>query len=142
MASPVEDRILYVDQEEESDVARPRPLAMVLVGLAMVAGILYLARELTSDGPSKSVSTLDPIATVAELAAIPELAVFDASSGDFISCVGSLQAPPDFAIVVAGAGSGASQQEVSRVVQFFVVTTYLDHRYGRDVRIQSLCTLP
>lgn len=136
MASPVEDRILYVDAEEESDVARPRPFAWLVVVLAMFAGIVNLVWEPTSDGPRESVSALGPIA------AIPDLGVFDASSGDFMTCGGAVQARPDFAIVVAGVGSAANQQEVSRVVQFVVVTTYRDHRYGRDVRTESLCTLP
>jgi hypothetical protein len=136
MGSPDEDRILYVDQDDEPAVIHPGPLAMRLAALALVAGMVYLAFGQLALRPNGG-------APAASANAIPELATgFDASSGDFTACDHMRNAVPDFSIVVAGTEADDGQQVVSRVVQFVVVNTYYDHRYGRDRRAQSLCTLP
>jgi len=136
MVSPDEHRILYDDQDDGVVVARPGSVVMLMAPLIVVAGIAYFG--LSSSGPEKvrateSLETLKPVAALAS--------GFDASSNDFEACVATQEGHPDFSIVVAGNVPADGQGVVSRVVQFVVVDSYLDYRYGRDVRALSLCTL-
>jgi len=137
MTSPDEDRIVYVDQDDEPTHIPFGPLAMRLAVVAAVVGMVYLAFGQLALVPE--VGT--PALTVIEGIAGPGIG-FDASSADFTPCDTTRHTAPDFSIVVAGSGSGEEQVVVSRVVQFVVVNAYRDYRYGRDMQAQSLCTLP
>ena len=136
MVSPDEDRILYDDPDAETEPVSPRLIAAGLAVLALMVGMVYVPwRSLNSssieDGP--------PRETVAAVAAPPR--GFDASSSDFKACEEIGSALPDFSIVVGGT-AGGGQDLVPRVVQFVVVEDHHDYRYGRDLRAESLCTLP
>lgn len=135
MVSREDDRILYEDPDDEIKVVSRGPISVGLVALALVAGIVYVSWTTPSLGSKHSLAH----ETSGAIAA-PE-AGFDASSGNFKACDGTLQAGPDFSIVVAG-GPADGQQVVARVVQFVVVDGNHDPRHGPDVQAQSLCTLP
>ena len=137
MTRPDEDRIIYIDQDDEPTLARSAPMAVRLAVIAVVFGMVYLAFEQLTSIPERVTPALSGIEEISELAT-----GFDASSGDFSPCDTTQHTHPDFSIVVAGSGSGEELLDFSRVVQFVVVNTYRDYRYGRDVRAQSLCTLP
>ena len=136
MVSPDEDRILYDDQDDGVVVARSGSVVMLVAALIVVAVIASFG--LGSSGPdpvrvTESLEALEPVPAV--------VSGFDASSNDFEACVFSLNGQPDFSIVVAGNVPANGEGVVSRVVQFVVVDSYRDYRYGRDGRAQSLCTL-
>ena len=137
MVSPEEDRILYDEEDDGIVVVRAGPFAIVVAMLVVVAGIAYFGLGSSAPEPpeqTQALETLNPVPTLA--------LGFDASSNDFEACDGTRETHPDFSIVVAGATAADGREVVSRVVQFIVVDSYLDYRYGRDVRAQSLCTLP
>ena len=140
MDGPDESRILYDDQDEGLDVIEPAPLTIkvaLLALLTVVVGVTYLAWGSVAPGSNKSAVAQG----TNEATPIPATG-FNASSSDFEACDGTRQARPDFSIVVAGPAAAGGQQVVSRVVQFVVVDSDDDARYGPDVQAQSLCTLP
>jgi hypothetical protein len=137
MVSHDDDRILYDDQDNETAVVRPGTLVVGLAVLALVVGMVYLAWYSLNSRSTVNASAHEAVEPVPA-----PVSSFDASSGDFNTCGGIGLASPDFSIVVAGTPAANGQQVVSRVVQFVVVDSYHDYRYGRDVRAQSLCTLP
>jgi hypothetical protein len=136
MVRPNEDRILYDDQDDGGVVVRPRSFAALGTALIVVAVIAYFGLGSSDPEPlgvTQSLETLKPVPALAS--------GFDASSNDFEACDATREGDPDFSIVVAGNVPTDGHVVVSRVVQFVVVDSYLDYRYGRDVRTQSLCTL-
>jgi hypothetical protein len=136
MTSPDEGRIVYVDQDDGPALDRSGQLAVRLAVVAAVVGMVYLAvgqLELVSKSRPPALNAIEEVAAPAT--------GFDASSADFTRCDPLRHTLPDFSIVVAGGGSDNEQAVVSRVVQFVVVSTYRDYRYGRDLRAESLCTL-
>lgn len=136
MASRGDDRILYDDSVDEIGAAGRGPLAAALAAFALVAEIVYISWTAPSSVPNK-----DSLARETSETTVVPKSGFDASSSDIKACDGTLQARPDFSIVVAGAATDG-QPVVSRVVQFVVVDSNYDSRHRPEVQAQSLCTLP
>ncbi len=136
MVSADDDRILYDDPGVDIEVVGRRPFAVGLAVVALIAGVVYIIWTAPGSGSNE----YSPARETPERIAAPRTG-FDASSSDLKACEGTRQAHPDFSIVVASPAAGEGQQIMSRVVQFVVVDTDTNQRYGRDVEPQSLCTL-